>query len=298
MEPGLVATVDWELWSSRARICVTESGTLDRARIVVDRILSDVEAAASRFRADSEITNLAAGWSTVSPTLALLMSAALRAAETSDGAVDPTLGGALRAIGYDRDIRLVARSSMGNASWSRTPGWKSLKLRGRRLFLPDGVELDLGATAKAVAADWCADAVARRWETGVLVSLGGDIATAGPPPKVGWQVRVQDTAEDPWGQVALAPGAAIATSSTVRRSWRPGVHHIIDPRTGRSAVPVWRSVSAVAATCVEANMISTAAVVKGTGAVPWIRRVGRPARLVSAAGRVVLVNAWPEERAA
>ena len=72
----------------------------------------------------------------------------------------------------------------------------------------------------------------------VLVSLGGDIATAGAAPGGGWQIHVQDRDDDPWTQVALPAGRAVATSSTVSRQWRRGgrtLHHIVDPRTGQSA---------------------------------------------------------------
>jgi thiamine biosynthesis lipoprotein len=298
METSGIAAEDWELWSTSARICVTESAALASARKVADRVLADVEAAASRFRADSEVSRLPVGWSTVSPTLAALLSAALRAAADTGGAVDPTLGGAMRAIGYDRDISLVGGPDRGTPRWSRLAGWEALELDGPNLFLPEGVELDLGATAKAVAADWCAEAILRESGTGVLVSLGGDIATAGPPPKGGWQVTVQDSEEDAPCQIGLAAGAAIATSSTVRRAWGEGLHHILDPATGLPADPVWRSVSAVAPTCAEANTISTAAVVKGEGATSWVISLGCPARLVGRAGNVVLLNGWPEEAVA
>jgi len=293
-----IASRDWELWSTKARICVTDLTALDEAAKIADQILQDVERAASRFRADSEVTRLPIGWSTISPLLSALLSAALEAATVSGGAVDPTLGGAMRAIGYDRDFTLVRTPRPGGATWSRLAGWESLRLDGDRLFLPQGVEIDLGATAKAVAADWCADAIARSTGSGALVSLGGDIATAGSPPLGGWQVNVQDTDDDLPCQIGLSPGAAIATSSTVRRAWGPGLHHILDPATGLPADPFWRSASVVAPTCAEANTISTAAIVKGERALSWVGSLQRPARLVDRRGRVVLLNGWPEEGAA
>ena len=84
--------------------------------------------------------------------------------------------------------------------------------------------LDLGATAKAIAADRCAARVTETTGSGVLVNLGGDIATAGPAPEGGWQVLVSDGDDEPAVAVALPSGAALATSSTfadagdVRRS--------------------------------------------------------------------------------
>ncbi len=297
MRTSDLAAADWELWSTQARICLTDAAVLQKARLIADDLLGAVDQAASRFRMDSEVAQLSAGWSTVSPMLAALVSAALTAAELSDGAVDPTVGMAMRGIGYDRDINEVLASPQQMPRQTRVVGWQSLYLQGRRLFLPRGVELDLGATAKAVAADWCAEAIVRELDAGVLVSLGGDIATAGEPPAGGWQVKVQDTDDDPGCQVTLAAGAAIATSSTVRRSWGLGLHHIVNPVSGLPADPVWRSVSVVAPTCAEANTISTGAVVKGTQATTWLARLGRPARLVASDGHLVLLNGWPREQA-
>ena len=118
---------------------------------------------------------------------------------------------------------------------------------------------------------------------GVLVELGGDVATAGPGPAGGWQVLVQDTDDDPAGQVTLQPGWAVATSSTVRRAWRRGgvrLHHIVDPRTAAPAAPVWRSATVAAPTCTEANTASTAAVILGHDAGSLARGawLHRPAR--------------------
>ncbi|MCW2780017.1 MAG: putative ApbE-like thiamine biosynthesis lipoprotein [Marmoricola sp.] len=299
MEATEIATFDWDLWSTHARICVTDSTALTPARAIADQLLLEVEEATSRFRADSEVSMLPVGWSAISPTLAQLIAASLTAAAQSDGAVDPTVGHAMRAIGYDRDINDISEVTTSSpVAGATVPGWRSLALDGNRFFRPANVEIDLGATAKAVAADWCASAIASQCDTGVLVSLGGDIATAGPPPEDGWQVMVQDSAEDIACQVGLAPGAAIATSSTVRRTWGPGLHHIVDPATGLPADPAWRSASVVAPTCAEANTISTGALVKGLSACDWIVSLGRPARLVARYGQVVLLNGWPEVDAA
>src|SRR5213076_493676 len=91
---------------------------------------------------------------------------------------------------------------------------------------------------------------------GVLVNLGGDIATAGPPPVEGWLVRVADdhrASPDEPGQTITIESGALATSSTTVRRWDQGVHHIIDPRSGLPADSRWRTVSVCAATCVDAN---------------------------------------------
>jgi thiamine biosynthesis lipoprotein len=162
---------------------------------------------------------------------------------------------------------------------------------------PADIRLDLGATAKAIAADRAAAGVHAALGCGVLVSLGGDLATAGPAPRGGWQVVVQDLEDDPAQQTTLAPGFAMATSSTQKRRWQHGgaqVHHILDPRFGLPAEPVWRSVTVAASTCLEANAYSTAAVVRGYAAVDWFRREGITGRLVDTHGRTIHTGGWPE----
>jgi thiamine biosynthesis lipoprotein len=241
---------------------------------------------------------------TLTPLLAEAVAVAIRAAQLTDGDVDPTVGAAMNAVGYDRDflqvpldgpedVRLTAR---------RVPGWQHLHLDGTQLTMPAGVELDLGATAKAWAADRSATAIAATLGCGVLVSLGGDIAVAGPAPEKGWCIRVQDVtgdpadpAEGPHALVAIRDGG-LATSSTKARRWRRGgdvLHHILDPRTGLPAPPVWRTVSVAAGTCADANAASTAAIIRGRDAMPWLAGQKLPARLVDATGAVFTVAGWP-----
>ena len=298
------ATLDWELWSTTARLVVTDAGQADAARAIADDVLAGVEAASSRFRSDSELLSTAhrfpAG-AAVSDTLAFLVRQALAAAAQTDGDVDPTLGRALDAVGYDRDIRLIFDDGVPvRAVASARPGWRSVTLVGNRLTVPAHLSLDLGATAKAVAADRVAARIRGSLGCGVLVALGGDVATAGPAPAGGWQVHVQDAPVDPSVQVTLGSGQALATSSTQKRRWtRAGQeqHHILNPRTGLPADPVWRSVTVAADTCHRANTLSTAAIVRGTGAVSWLGAQGAPARLVDASGTVVTVGGWPEDGA-
>ncbi len=299
------ATTDWPLWSTTARLVVTDPAALDEARGLVDGYLARVDDAANRFRPDSEISGLTPGpdgYVRLSPVLADLLSQALAVAWFTGGDVDPTVGSTMNALGYDRDLELVLHDSLPVRAVVRpAPGWRTLRLVGDRLGLPRGVQLDLGATAKAVAADRAAALVRRELGTGVLVSLGGDLATAGRGPLGGWQVHVQDRVEDPADQVALPSGAAIATSSTVSRQWRGTdrlLHHIVDPRTGEPADPVWRSVTVAAPTCVQANAATTAALVRGQRAPAWLESLGYPARLLAADGGVRTVGAWPREVAA
>ena len=294
-------TYRFEVWSTTASVVVTDPAALGSVVEIVRAGLDDVDRACSRFRADSELAGLTAGRSRLSPLLADLVGTALDAAEASGGLVDPTVGAVMEELGYDRSIELLPDDGAPVRLVEEVPGWRLVHLYGDRLELPQNVALDLGATAKARAADLLADRAAETVGTGVLVELGGDIATAGPAPEDGWQVQVKDTDDDPACQVTLAAGSAVATSSTVRRTWRRGgvrIHHVVDPRTAAPAAPVWRSVTVAGPTCVEANTASTAAVVLGRQAPRWLAEHALTARLVDQQRRVVRVGGWPEEAAA
>jgi thiamine biosynthesis lipoprotein len=299
--PVGVDTAQWPVWGTTARLVLTDPSQVTRARNLVQAHLAAVDEACSRFRTDSELSRvLRAGGRPVrvSPLLAELVAAALRAAERTDGSVDPTVGAAMARLGYDRDLSLVpARRGGGWLVRERpAPGWRRIGLDGRTLTVPAGTVLDLGATAKAYTADRCAALVAQRCGTGVLVGLGGDIATAGPAPEGGWRVLVRDRPGDPSCTVALPAGMALATSSTVSRQWRTGgrlLHHILDPRTCLPAAPVWRTVSVATPRCVDANTYTTAAIVRGWAAPAWLQSERRAARFVSRDGRVRTTNGWP-----
>ncbi len=302
------ASASWRALGTLVQLVVTEPHRLDDARRLLEEDLAEVDAACSRFRADSEICNLRAEGgrpARVSALLAEAIAVALRAARLTDGDVDPTVGVAMSAIGYDRDFEKIEQIGPSIALTVRTvPGWREVHLEGQSLTMPAGVRLDLGATAKAWAADRSAARIASRLGCGVLVSLGGDIAVAGPAPDGGWRIRVQDVTgspEDPpagpYALIAIRDGG-LATSSTAARRWQRGgdvLHHILDPRTGLPAEPVWRTVSVAAGTCADANAASTAAVIRGREALGWLTGLGLPSRLVDAKGAVFTVAGWPDE---
>src|SRR5690242_5039653 len=160
-------TYRWELWSTTASVVVTDPAALGTAVGVVRAGLDRVEAACSRFRPDSELAGLTPGTHRLSPMLADLVGTALDAAEASGGLVDPTVGSTVRALGYDRSIELLPSDGAPVSLVQHVPGWRRVHLYGDKLELPLGVELDLGATAKARAADLTAHAAAAATGAGV-----------------------------------------------------------------------------------------------------------------------------------
>ncbi|MFF4656399.1 FAD:protein FMN transferase [Streptomyces sp. NPDC001381] len=292
-----------------AVLLVTDPKALPAAEGVLRAELAAVDRACSRFRPDSELTrvNLNAGRpTTVSERFAEALQAALRAARLTDGAVDPTVGRAMTALGYDRTFAaLRPEDARPLPAAVPAPGWRRIVFdpRSRRLRLPPYTHLDLGATAKALTADRAARRASEAAGCGVLVSLGGDLAVAGPAPDGGWRIALADDHARPGGDhgpAVAVTGGALATSGLRVRTWhRAGrtLHHIVDPATGEPATPVWRTVTVAAATCVDANTASTAAVVLGDTAVDWLRGTALPARLVGLDGRPVCVGGWPPDSA-
>ena len=299
---------DWKALGTTIRLVVTDPAQLGPAKAMLADDLAALDLACSRFRADSELRRLdaSAGKPTkVSRLLAATIRAALRGALLTDGDVDPTVGRAMEDIGYDRDFASVPPCGGVRVTVRHIPQWRQIELDDatRLLTVPAGVRLDLGATAKAWAADRSAERVARALGCGVLVSLGGDIAVAGAVPVGGWSIRVQDVtgspslpAEGPAAVIAIRAGG-LATSSTSARRWQRGgdlMHHILDPRTGRPADSDWRTVTVAAASALDANIASTAAIIRGQRANGWLAQLGLPARLVAVDGSVTTLAGWPQ----
>ncbi len=285
---------------------MTAPAVVVAAAAILRQELDHVDRVASRFRPDSEISALrraadAGHEMQVSPDLLEAISLALRAALLTGGAVDPTVGTAVCRLGYDRDFPLVAPGVAGSLPEpAPVPGWQSVTVDTDRstVAMPAGIVLDLGATAKAWAADRAAAAIWARLGCGVLVSLGGDLSVQGAPDD-GFSVGIADICGDTSSTLAVAVSSGgLATSGVGNRHWSLGgqpVHHLVDPTTGLPVRPVWKTVSVAAATCVDANTASTAAMVKGKSAPAWLESRRLPARLVRPDDSTVTLAGWPAE---
>jgi thiamine biosynthesis lipoprotein len=298
---------DWRALGTNAHLLVLD-GDLEAARAAVEQLLDEVDRAYSRFRPDSELMRLQAEparTGRVGPLLWQAITTAIAVARDTDGAVDPTIGRAVRIIGYDDDFgRIAARDAAIHVELEPVPGWQVVRLDAatRTVKIPPGVELDLGSSGKALASDLAAAAArATAPEGGVLVSLGGDIATSGRAPDGGWRILASEDSETPAdavGEVVAVQAGAVATSSTTVRRWRAGDgvyrHHLIDPWTGAPIAGPWRTVTVVADTCVAANAAATEAIVLGDRGLSRLQDRGLAARLVGQDGQIVRIGGWPE----
>ena len=305
---GGVAIAERDALGTTARLVAWPPQNLGRILSAVDAELARLDLEASRFREDSEISAIhrdGGGIHPVSEGLAEAIGVALAAARWTGGLVDPTVGGALWSLGYDRDFAEIGTGQeAAPPAPAPVPGWRSVRLDGQVVHLPAGARLDLGATAKGLGSDRAARAaLVAAGSGGVLVSLGGDIAAAGEAPDGGWPLLVADEHRqarqfEPGrapAQVVRLAGGGLATSSVTCRRWRRAgrpLHHIVDPRTGYPARGPWRTVSVAAASCAEANAASTAAIIAGERAAAWLTAEGLPGRLVGHDGGVLRCCGW------
>ncbi|HEV2140126.1 MAG TPA: FAD:protein FMN transferase, partial [Candidatus Dormibacteraeota bacterium] len=281
---------------------VDDEQALPEAFAMVRSQITEIDAVCSRFRSDSELSRLnrsaGSGAFELHPLLEEAIAAALRVAEMTDGLVDPTIGRHVEDAGYTVTFSAIPKEGPPLELRIRhVVGWRAVDLdRGSHTAcLPAGAALDLGASGKAWAADRAADAVASSLGVGVLVDCGGDVSVRGRVPGQGWPVRVASDVGAPDGQDVLVRDGGLATSGTTSRRWRRGgaeIHDIIDPRTGLPAETPWAMVTVAAATCLEANAASTAALIMGEEARPWLNACRLPARLVRSNGRVELAGGW------
>lgn len=273
------------------------------AERIVRVVLERVDLSCSRFRPDSDLSRANGAPGTrvgVDPVLSAAVAAAVYAAADTDGLVDPLLGRAMVALGYDRDFDLLRPRALPASVVSPVPGaWRRLEWGEDWVRVPEGSALDLGSVGKAWASDLAAATVQRELGIAVLVSVGGDVAVRSAGS---WPVELRERPDDPAPQQTVwVEEGGLATSSTRVRRWSSaGVvrHHVLDPRTGQPAPEVWRTVTATGPTCAAANAAATAAVVLGVDAVAWLEHRSVDARLVAADGTVRLVGAWPAEEQA
>lgn len=263
-------------FSSMGCEVVVEGATPDELE-QVQALFGERDRMFSRFRPESELNAVnARRVRLVSPLFARMVEAALHARGQTGGLVDPTLGAAIEAAGYDRDFTALADRDEP-AGRAVLPG--TVELYGRVLALGRGVRLDLNGVVKAAAVD---DALGLVSAPG-FVSAGGDLATRSEV----------DVALPGGGAVRLVAGG-LATSGRTKRRWRRAEeeqHHLIDPRTGRPAGTCWDEVTVCGATCLAADVAAKAAFLLGDDGPDWLDQRGLPGRFL-AGGRAHENASW------
>jgi FAD:protein FMN transferase len=257
---------------------VVHSGGANEA---VAELFEQRDARFSRFRGGSELNRVnarPAGVAFLSEELAAMLALALDVARATDGIVTPTVGAALVAAGYDRDFSELSESEEP-AITTAVPSIDALSLRGRLLVRSIPVQLDLNGVVKGKTVDDALSLLGDGW-----IAAGGDLATT-IPVAVGL----------PGGETVTLRCGGLATSSSSRRTWRRGgelMHHLIDPETGRPVETRWRDVTAVAGTCIAADVAAKAALLLDTQGPAWLEQHGLPGRFVARDGSVHVNASW------
>lgn len=252
--------------SMGCEILVGGASDVELARI--QALFEERDAVFSRFRPESELNavNDGRGARLVSPLFARMVEAALRARDCTGGLVDPTLGAAVEAAGYDRDFAALEPSAEPPGAAGRAG---RIELYGRVLVLEPGVRLDLNGVVKAAAVDDALKLLARPG----FVSAGGDLAARGGV----------DVALPEGGVVRLVSGG-LATSGRTKRRWLRGgteQHHLIDPSTGRPSESCWDEVTVCGASCLAADVAAKAAFLLGHDGPEWLDERRLPGRFLA-----------------
>lgn len=234
-----------------------------------ESLIYDLEGLWSVTDEDSEISRANRGQSTpLSPQTAALLTQTLDVCASTNGALDLTIYPLVRAWGFTTGEYQVPDSGTIAGLLTKVD-YRQVKPEGGTLTLPDGVELDLGASAKGYAGDQVMELFRESGVTSALVTLGGNVQVLGTRPDGSpWRVGVR--APDP-EQYALAgvvqvSDMAVVTSGGYERFFdqdgqRYG--HILDPATGSPADSGLASVTIVSPSGTLADCLSTALYVMG-----------------------------------
>jgi thiamine biosynthesis lipoprotein len=182
----------------------------------------------SRFRPDSLVSRIAVepGTWTFPADAAPLFALYRTLYNATSGAMSPLVGGRLENLGYDRDYTLQPQARPVSVPvWDDIMAWN-----GTSLTTSEPVLVDVGAAGKGYLADLVADVLLAAGIEEYLIDASGDLVHRGDEPvRVGLEHPFDSTKAI---GIAELSNAALCASATGRRSWGPGLHHILDATTG------------------------------------------------------------------
>jgi thiamine biosynthesis lipoprotein len=257
--------------------------TLWGDQVVIDQLIELVparmeilEQSWSRFRFESELSRNNAhaghGEMVISDDLRELAACMLDAATLTQDLFNPTMARVMDALGYSVDFSKIAVNTAAATSLPGISSPSGIHLQGNLLSLESGIALDPGALGKGLAGDILCREFRAAGATGVITNIGGDVVASGTPgladskSTANWSVGVINE-RDRNEIIAMvntdADSLAVATSTTARRVWGEGIHHVIDPRTGTVSTTDLIQATVVAEQGWIAEAFATAAMVLG-----------------------------------
>ena len=185
----------------------------------------------------------------ISDEMMHLLKTSIHYSEVSHGAFDISFA----SVGYMYDYRNHIKPSDAQiASHLAAIDYRSIALDEKAHtvhFMKPGMRIDLGGIAKGYSVDQGADILIAHGIKNAIVTAGGDSRILGDRRGRPWMVGIKDPrAENKSAVVLPLSDTAISTSGDYERYFMDGerrVHHIINPKTGKSATGV-RSVSVLA----------------------------------------------------
>ena len=283
-------------WS--VRLNAARNADLHALHAGIQARLDRVVAQMSTWDADSDISRYnradAGTWLRIPEEFSTVLACALRIADTSDGAFDPTIGSLVGLWGFGAEAARGDAPSVDERDAARdTIGWHRIVLRDGELLQPGGVRLDLSAIAKGFGADLVVAGLREAGIAGALVEVGGELHGIGRKPDgTPWRVLVEagleeiDHSLEP--RVLVLDGCAVATSGDRWHRFEQDGHryaHTIDPRTGMPVADAAAAVTVVATDAMRADAWATALTVMGAGAgLEFARTHALAARFVSRTG--------------
>lgn len=265
------------------------------ARARVGGIIEAFDATWSRFRDDSVVSSLRAHGGTAELTPAAAADAAAMIdtyrdlGRATDGGVNPLIGSALEALGYDAALTLRPRTRQPGGMHAGHPRWEQV-LHGEHgsLTLEEPAVIDVGAVGKGRLVDLVSDALAEV-PGRVTVDGSGDLRVRGGTARVALEHPYDATSAI---GVVEVTDAALCASAVTRRTWGSGLHHVLDGRTGLP-VRTWVATWALAGDAMHADGAATGLFFDGGPEIAdrwgahWVR--------MSSGGRVERSRGFPGE---
>lgn len=186
----------------------------------------------------------------VSEETAKLLSFALKMAEETDGALEPTIYPVLTAWGFTTEENRVP-SDAEITELLKNVGYERIRLEDMTIQLDNGMMLDLGSMGKGYAGDLAAQVLTEHGIASALLDLGGNIQAVGTKPDGSpWRLGLRDPFSDGTLGVLEISNQAVVTSGAYERYFigEDGIRygHIIDPATGYPAERGLASVTVIA----------------------------------------------------
>lgn len=235
----------------------------------------------------------------VSDTLAEYLEKALKLAEDSGGAFDPTMGKVIRLWDIGGENPHVPDQKELDSLLEET-GYENLIVEGNEVTLKGGAALDLGAAGKGIGCDIVMDFLKDQKEVcGMILNLGGSsvMAYGEKPDQTPWRVALRDPREEESGYlgvITLKGGEFLSTSGDYEKYFMEDgkrYHHILDPETG---YPVWNGLTSVTVICENgllADGLSTACFVLGAeDALPLLEKYNAEAAFVDEEHNIYLTD--------